>query len=148
MIALVFFALAQNRNRILDSDKPLTYSEFLRQVSDQNVTKGEISKDQFKGEYRKRPAAAQSDSFVVDIPSTGEAQSHLYQKLDEGRVDYKFVKPFVSDWMLGLLYSVMLPLILIAVIWIMFVRQAQSGGNQALSFGRARAKRLTDNVPK
>src|SRR5205085_3639480 len=54
----------------------------------------------------------------------------------------------LCGWMQGLHFSVMLPLVFIAVFWIIFIRQAQSGGNQALSFGRSRAKRLTDNVPK
>jgi cell division protease FtsH len=41
-----------------------------------------------------------------------------------------------------------LPLVAIFFFWMFFLRQAQSGGNQAMSFGRSRAKRLNDNVPK
>jgi cell division protease FtsH len=41
-----------------------------------------------------------------------------------------------------------LPVALIVVFYLFFLRQAQAGGNQALNFGRARAKRLGDNVPK
>ena len=47
-----------------------------------------------------------------------------------------------------MLVSVVLPLGVIFFFWMFFLRQAQSGGNQALSFGRSRAKRLNDNVPK
>jgi len=35
----------------------------------------------------------------------------------------------------------------IVALW-MFLRQAQQGGNQAMAFGRSRAKRVTENVPK
>ena len=49
---------------------------------------------------------------------------------------------------MAMLLSVVLPLGVIFVFWMFFLRQAQSGGNQALSFGRSRAKRLNDNVPK
>jgi len=41
-----------------------------------------------------------------------------------------------------------LPIVLIIVLFLFLMRQAQSGGNQALSFGRSRAKLLTENRPK
>ena len=37
---------------------------------------------------------------------------------------------------------------MIALFYLFFIRQAQSGGNQALNFGRSKARRLTDSVPK
>ncbi len=54
----------------------------------------------------------------------------------------------ISELLLSALLTIVLPLALIVVFWMFFLRQAQSGGNQALNFGRARAKRLGDNVPK
>jgi cell division protease FtsH len=49
---------------------------------------------------------------------------------------------------MALVATVVAPLVLIFVFYMFFLRQAQNGGNQALSFGRSRAKRLNDNVPK
>ena len=40
------------------------------------------------------------------------------------------------------------PVVLIVIIFLVIMRQAQSGGSQALSFGRSRAKLLTENRPK
>ena len=54
----------------------------------------------------------------------------------------------ISDNVTAMVVSVLLPLVVIFFFWMFFLRQAQSGGNQALSFGRSRAKRLNDNVPK
>ncbi len=50
--------------------------------------------------------------------------------------------------MVNVMLSVLLPLGLLFVLWMLFMKQAQAGGNQALSFGRSRAKRLNENVPK
>src|SRR5437870_8550690 len=149
MIALVIIALQQQRlGKFGDSNKPLDYSDFLTQIEHDNVKKGEIHKDMFKGEYNHKPVAQSSEEFTVQLPDSSESKNDLIKLLHLHKVPTEIVRPLLSDWMQGLLFSVMLPLVFIAVFWIIFIRQAQSGGNQALSFGRSRAKRLTDNVPK
>jgi len=150
VIALVFFALQQNKGLGIGAgDKPVAYTEFLRLIAqDHNVKRGEFRKDVFVGEYMRKPETASSSEFVVNLPPSPDAQADLVKLLAENKVPFEFKPPIMSDWMQGLLFSVMLPLAFIAVFWIIFIRQAQSGGNQALSFGRSRAKRLTDNVPK
>ena len=50
----------------------------------------------------------------------------------------------MSEAVQNIIFSIAVPVIFIAVFWILFWRQAQSTGNQALSFGRSRAKRLTE----
>ncbi len=51
----------------------------------------------------------------------------------------------------GSVLSMLSPLITVAIMVLLFFfifRQAQSGGNQAMSFGRSRAKMLSENRPK
>jgi cell division protease FtsH len=148
MLALVIFALQQGKVRWGDSDKPLTYTQFMEEIELGNVTKGDLYKDVFIGEYAKRPANAQSNTFTVNLPISTEAQNDLIAKLLAKHVGFEHKRPMLSEFTQSILFSLMLPLALIAIFWIVFIRQAQSGGNQALSFGRSRAKRLTDNVPK
>jgi cell division protease FtsH len=149
MIALVIFALQQkNFGKWGDSPQTLSYYQFLNEVRAGNVKSGEIQKEQFSGVYLKPPDGVKTDQFVVDLGSSPETRSRLEKLLDDHHVDFKYTHPLLSDFTQGILFSVMLPLALIAVFWIIFMRQAQSGGNQALSFGRSRAKRLGENVPK
>ncbi len=148
LLALAVIALQQNRMRFGESDKPLDYSLFLQYIDNGWIKDGHFKKDVFEGEYLKKPPTATTEDFTVNLPASPEAQHALYDKLSAKNVKYDFVHPWLSDSMQALLFSVMLPLAFIAVFWIIFIRQAQSGGNQALSFGRSRAKRLTDNVPK
>ncbi|MGQ9699226.1 MAG: ATP-dependent zinc metalloprotease FtsH, partial [Armatimonadota bacterium] len=54
----------------------------------------------------------------------------------------------ISEPWMNLMFSVFLPLLVIVGMWMFFFKQAQAGGSQALSFGRSRAKRVTDNIPK
>ena len=39
-------------------------------------------------------------------------------------------------------------ILILALLWFFLARQAQMGGNQALNFGRSRAKRVGENVTK
>jgi cell division protease FtsH len=46
------------------------------------------------------------------------------------------------------LLSTMLPFFLLIGLWLLMLRQAQSGSNQAMSFGKSRARLHTENRPK
>jgi cell division protease FtsH len=81
-----------------------------------------------------------------DNPQNREFLNELLA--DHGVKNFGYTQPMISDNVTAMLLSVVLPLGVIFVFWMFFLRQAQSGGNQALSFGRSRAKRLNDNVPK
>jgi cell division protease FtsH len=58
------------------------------------------------------------------------------------RVDKVEDEPSSSYWPIGLYY--LLPFALLIGFWIFMLRQMQSGGNKALSFGKSRAKLLSN----
>ena len=60
-------------------------------------------------------------------------------KLDE----FKATKPSDNQFMYLLIFWG--PLLVFVVLWFVFMRQAQSGGNKALSFGKARAKGVSSS---
>ena len=91
--------------------------------------------------------------YTVDLPAgwtdTAEFNGALFKKDAKGEplAEYKTEKsPFSSPLfsVLGLL----LPLILFGAFWIFIMRQSQSGAGQAMSFGKSKAKRLTDSSQK
>src|SRR6202521_5304602 len=53
-----------------------------------------------------------------------------------------------NAWPTWMILLNILPVIFVIIIFMVLMRQAQSGGSQALSFGRSRAKLLTENRPK
>ena len=130
-----------------DNVKTIKYSEFVADVSgtgDNQIARGTFIKDTFEGTFDKG-----GGNFTVNVPlEDSQERSALYQKMDSAKINYELGRPFLSDSTLGMIVSFLLPLGVIIFFWMFFLRQAQSGGNQALSFGRARAKRLTDSVPK
>lgn len=135
----------------VDSPKDITLSQFRDEVKGGNVAKGTFKKDSFEGQFISNPPGqvSKKQSFVVIVPAESSvARSSLYELLDEKNVNYSIAPQGFSEIAMSLVVSLLLPLGVFVVFWILFLRQAQSGGNQALNFGRSRARRLSDNVPK
>jgi len=77
---------------------------------------------------------------------TGPVSEALYEKLNLLNIDYK-VEP--EDDSSILQFAIMwLPMILIVIIMIMFMRQMQAGGGKAMSFGKSKARLLTEHQGK
>ena len=71
----------------------------------------------------------------------------LYQKLEEKSVDVNVKKPSDSSQFIGLL-SIVLPFLLIIGFVILMAKTLQSGGSQAMSFGKSKAKLMLDSKVK
>jgi len=68
--------------------------------------------------------------------------------LDENGVKVNYDKPSAMQAILPFLLSLSIPILLFVAIYFFFIRPAQAGGNQAMSFGRSKAKRVGENGPK
>ncbi|MCX6382027.1 MAG: ATP-dependent zinc metalloprotease FtsH [Armatimonadetes bacterium] len=129
----------------------LSYKEFLTIVKNKptDIKKIVVYKEELIGNYAESASIRTGGKqFSVVLPDAGEARSALYKVLDDKGVDYGFKKAILADWVQTLLSMLVFPAILLALLWVLFMRQAQSGGNQAMNFGRSRARRLSDSVPK
>ncbi|MEM7154838.1 MAG: ATP-dependent zinc metalloprotease FtsH [Myxococcota bacterium] len=84
------------------------------------------------------------DDKTVEV--IGPVTEKLYEKLDFKEIQYS-VEPEEDSSLLQ--FAIMwLPMILIVIIMIMFMRQMQAGGGKAMSFGKARARLLTEHHGK
>jgi cell division protease FtsH len=84
------------------------------------------------------------NKYMVTLPNTEQSFVDRITKSVKGEV--KFDAPANT----GVFSIIMtwLPFVLIVGVVLFILRQAQSGGSQALSFGRSRAKMLNENRPK
>ena len=148
LFALVYFFVANNKGMFKgENQQNLSYAQFLDAIDNNNVIDGNFDKDTFQGHLTKNGGRT---AFTVYLgPDNSEEREDLNKELAaHGVKDFGYTRPMISDGVAATVVSVLLPLGVIFVFWMFFLRQAQSGGNQALSFGRSRAKRLNDNVPK
>src|SRR6266550_3778820 len=94
-------------------------------------------------------AIGATDSREYHVPLTNEIQKNdVLKEAKEVQANGKPRVPKVEEepsnsYMWGALYY-LLPFVLIFGFWIFMLRQMQSGGNKALSFGKSRAKLLSN----
>ncbi len=109
----------------------IEFSEFLNKVAS-----GEIRSVEIRTSERFLVATGKDGqkvrSYYLEDPS-------LISSLREKGIAIK-VDPSDSSWMVNLFVQALLPFILIALLWFFILRQAQGSNNQALSFGKIRAK--------
>ena len=93
----------------------------MQAIDGNNVSSGVFDKHYFRGRFTQGDGA-----FTVYLPSE-ESQEYtlLVEKLQAHNVRYEFPQPVVSDNVTAMLLSVILPLGVIFVFWMVFLRQAQ-----------------------
>jgi cell division protease FtsH len=114
-------------------DQDVTFSTFLQdaksgQVQDATITNG----SEVHGKLRS------GTPYHVTVPAT---YSHLYDVLDENHVSVTVRDNQGSSW-LPILFNLG-PILIIGALWFFMLRQMQSGGNKALSFGKSKARLLS-----
>ena len=146
VVGLMAFFASSNAKLLHLSDGPAdySYSKFIDTINAYNVQDGYFDKDTFQGHTFKPHQA-----FVVYLGTDNPQQrQELADLLQAHRANVSISRPPISDNVLNYASLFIAPLILALVFYVFFIRQAQNGGNQAMSFGRSKAKRLNDNVPK
>jgi len=127
----------------------ISYSKFIEHLENKGITKAKVTNKEFHGELVADyfdPALGKSyRRFKVNLPEAPDnatAQRWL--------TDYNLALEFeelATDWW-GYVFN-LLPWVLFGVFWIFFLRRMQGGGAKGIfSFGRSRAKMVTENQTK
>jgi cell division protease FtsH len=115
---------------------PLAYSAFYQKVEQHQVKKAVVTGHDVSGDLTT------GEHFTTTIGDLSDITPALRKNV----ADVSFVNN-TSTPLLGYVFQ-FIPFIIMALLLIFILRQAQSGGSQALSFGRSRAKLLNENRPK
>ena len=122
-----------NQSRVRDSE--ISYTEFMAQVEKGNIVGVVIQGQAISGTQvdgaRFKTFAPQDADLIKILRSRG--------------VTIKAKPPAESPWYMNLLVS-WFPMILLIGVWIFFMRQMQAGGGKALSFGKSRARLLSEQT--
>ena len=137
MSLLVVVFLAWHFAQFQKKETPMKFSEFMAQVEAGQILDVTITGNEIKGH------TASHDSFRTFAPGGYEK---LYDTLLAKQVTVNFQPDQTPTWA-NMLIS-WAPFLLLIGFWIFFMRQMQSGGNKALSFGKSRAKLLASQQKK
>jgi cell division protease FtsH len=93
---------------------------------------------EFKGQWKK------NDEWFV---TTGYIGEQMLEKLNKSGLQYEIVKETEGGFWQQVLIT-WLPMIVLVVLFLVFMRQLQVGGGKAMSFGKSKAKLLSENQRK
>jgi len=136
LICLVLLWGVVQKGANMGKDQEISYSDLFDKVQNQQVLDAAIQGDELRGHLKSSP----KDQFHTTLP--GNDDDLLKAMLDPNHKVHFEVKPQGSNLPLQLLLNVG-PFVLIIAIWFFMLRQMQSGGNKAMSFGKSRARLLS-----
>jgi len=125
-------------NNSIQQSQIISYSNFLNDVKNGNISRVEIRGSNITGEY------SNGTSFSTYSPN----DPGLIDKLEKNNIEI-VAQPLEknSPGLLDILIS-WFPMLLLIGVWIFFMRQMQSGSGRAMGFGKSRAKLLNENKDK
>ncbi len=133
LMILLFNMMTQKEQEL----KPVNYTNFLSAVDEGRVQEVTIQGQQIEGLY--------DDGTAFKTHAPGDVE--LIPELKEKGVVIE-AKP-VEDQ--GFWFTLLVswgPILLLIAVWIFFMRQMQSGGGKAMSFGKSRAKLLNESTAR
>jgi len=133
----MFVLLFQIFKKETKQNGQITYSEFLNMVERGDINQVTIQGDRIYG------VTNQSQPFKTFAPKDLE----LIKILRTKNIGISAKPEESSPWYMTLLVS-WFPMLLLIGVWIFFIRQMQVGGGKALSFGKSRAKLVTEQKDK
>ncbi len=138
ILALVlYFFLPLYRSKTPRREE-VSYSQFLSQAQAGRIADVTIGDDTISGKLRD------GQTFRTFVPPNDTS----YLALLQAKGVTINVEPKNRSTLWPNLLSTMLPFFLLIGLWLLMLRQAQSGSNQAMSFGKSRARLHTENRPK
>jgi cell division protease FtsH len=119
------------------ADKELIFSDFIKKVDTGEVEEVTIKESNITGRLKD---GSKFKTYSAVYPD-------LVKELRDKNVRIIAKPPDQSPWYITLFLS-WGPIIFIILIWVFFMRQMQMGGNKAMSFGKAKAKLVSDKAVK
>jgi len=132
LMMVMLFQVFKNPTR---GNVPLSYSDFLTMVENGSVVQVTIQGDNISGMSTQGPFKTYAPKDPELIKLLRSKGVKLTAKPEE---DSSWFQVFLS-W---------IPMLLLIGVWIFFMRQMQMGGGKALSFGKSRARLMSESQEK
>ncbi len=134
VLALVLLAIFSLFTKEYRSEPEIAFSDFIGSVERGDIEAVVIQGHYVRGSYKN---GAGFKTFAPDDPE-------LVKSLRRTNVKIAAKPEDESPWYMVLLLN-WFPMLLLVGVWIFFMRQLQVGGGKVASFGKSRAKLLTEN---
>ncbi|MCU1254975.1 MAG: ATP-dependent zinc metalloprotease FtsH [Candidatus Angelobacter sp.] len=115
-------------------DQEIAYTQFMSELNQGNIADVTIEGNVARGKLRN------GSMYHSVVPASNPA---LLKSLDDHKDVTKATFKDSQGWNWPMAIIQFSPFILLGVLWFVMIRQMQTGGNKALSFGKSRARLLS-----
>jgi len=123
--------------------RELTYTDLVRAIEHGTIQEAVVEGDRLTGVFKD------GTRFYASLPPAGSARDTLIQRMTEANIRLRFTSENrAPDYLSQLMGMLLVILIFGGLIWFLVMRSAQAGNNQAFSFGKARARRYNESIPR
>jgi cell division protease FtsH len=139
VIAIVLMSVFNNFGNRQQATRPMEYSTFVQKVRSDEIERVTIQGREITGKLKS------GESFTTYNP--GDQQ--IYNDLLDHKVQFEG-KPQEEQSLLLTIFINWFPLLLLVGVWVFFMRQMQGGmgGRGAMSFGKSKARMLSEEQNK
>jgi cell division protease FtsH len=137
LIGLMIILLFNLLNAPKKTQEEIIFSEFMSKLEAGQIEDVTITENEIMGRFKD---GTKFKAYYTEYPD-------MIKILRSQNVKVTVKPPDESPWYVNLFFT-WGPIIFIAVIWIFFMRQMQSGGNKALSFGKSKARLVSEKAVK
>lgn len=150
---LILFLVSTLLGGTTTSTKSLSYTEFLSKVKNSEIKEVVIDNeslvavpvnDEIKTNIDGKETVTASLRYRVNIPLN---DSSFYKLLQDNNVNIEIKKSNESSPAMGLM-GTFFPILLVIIFFVILAKIIQTGGSQALSFGKSKAKMMLDSKVK
>jgi cell division protease FtsH len=134
LICLMLLWGVVTKSASMTKEAEYSYSDLYDKVQNNQVQDAAIQGSELRGHLKASP----KDEFHTTLPSNYE---DLLKAMIGSKVYFSIKEP-QNSILIPLLVNIG-PFVLLIAIWFFMLRQMQSGGNKALSFGKSRARLLS-----
>ncbi|MBV8731208.1 MAG: ATP-dependent zinc metalloprotease FtsH, partial [Acidobacteriia bacterium] len=125
-VVLVYMAVKTGRG---PTPQNLTVAQFVTAITDGKIKDANITGTDVQG------TLTDGKPFHTVVPPN---YPEIYKMMQDKGINYSWKDSTGSGW-IGILFNAV-PVLILLGLWIFMMRQMQSGGNKALSFGKSRAR--------
>ncbi len=137
IIGLIMVGLFQAFSGARSMNRSVVYSDFMRAVSDGQVSEVLIQGKSIRGRYINGKVF---HTYAPEDPS-------MIGTLRKKGIRINVQPAEQNSWYMNLLLS-WFPMLILLGVWIFFMRQMQMGGSKALSFGKSKARLVGEAAKK
>ncbi|HKV44874.1 MAG TPA: ATP-dependent zinc metalloprotease FtsH [bacterium] len=134
ILVVVLYLVLPLYNSRGTSSEVIPYSVFVTEAAQGHIDQVSIGDDAVSGQYKS------GKQFRTYVP---KGDSSYLETLRDHAVKIT-VEPSSKSSLWPNLLTTMLPFLVLVGLWMLMLRQAQSGSNQAMSFGKSRARLHTE----